>query len=253
MYTPKDRYKIHSLEVLKDNIVWIWTLGEQAVVVDPAVTEPVKAFLQENGLHLIAVLQTHHHADHIEGTEGLVKEWSNAEVIASKADSNRIPFQTISVNPGDTVSIIGKTVKILGVSGHTRNHIAFYLPKGDLENNNPVLFCGDALFGAGCGKLFEGTPEDLFIYLNSLNSLPAETEIYCAHEYTVGNLRWAQSLYPHDQLINRRLYKETEKRRKGLITLPSSISEERKTNLFLRARSIKELADLRQDKDRWSS
>ena len=249
--SDRQHSSIHALAVLEDNIIWIWIEGNQAVVVDPAVAEPVKRWLKTRNLSLEAVLQTHHHADHIGGTLELLKDWPEAAVVAAAADIDRIPFQTISIDDGDQIYLLNSTVEVLSVAGHTRAHVAYYLPTTKEDSGDPALFCGDTLFGAGCGRLFEGTAEDMHRALQRLSSLPAKTRIYCAHEYTEANLRWAAALQPEDVAINERLADVSARRQRGALSLPSSISEEQRTNLFMRAQSSKELAELRQHKDQW--
>tara|TARA_Y100001968_G_scaffold62805_1_gene53544 strand:- start:828 stop:1592 length:765 start_codon:yes stop_codon:yes gene_type:complete len=251
--TPEEQnnFNIYPLPVLKDNLIWIWVVKNDAVVIDPSISEPVEAWLKRKDLNLRAILQTHHHEDHIGGTKALIRSWPKTEVIASKKDLIRIPFQTISVIDGTKISLLGYTLEVIEVPGHTNTHIAFYLKgKGD-DRKTPALFCGDTLFGGGCGKLFEGSPKNMYISLNRIKSLPLETQIFCAHEYTEGNLRWANSLYPEDIFIKARLQKIIKKRRKGLASLPSNLSIEIKTNLFLRAENIKEFSFLRNHKDNW--
>ena len=243
---------IYPVAVLDDNIVWVWVSGNQAVVVDPALTEPVVDWLNKRGLQLAAVLQTHHHSDHIGGTPGLLQHWSSAAVIAAADDQERIPFQTLSVHDGVEFQLLGKPVRVLDVRAHTRAHIAYWLPKG-IGSNKPtsVLFCGDTLFSGGCGRLFEGTPVEMHRALQKLGSLPAETLVYCAHEYTEGNLRWAAQQVPDDAFITQRLKEVQAKRQSGALTLPSSIGEEWRSNLFLRAVNSEQLERLRQHKDNW--
>ncbi len=245
----KNNLLIHPIPVLKDNIIWAWEVGEEAVVVDPAITEPVQEWLIAKNLILKAILQTHHHDDHIGGTLGLIKKWPDVTVIAAKSDLIRIPFQTLSVKHEDQLSLMGFPVKVLDIGGHTSNHIAYYLKSNAKGKSNPIIFCGDTLFGGGCGRIFDGTNEQMFKSLRLLMSLPPETQIYCAHEYTEANLRWANSLYPHDLLIKERLKEVTEQREKGFLSLPSSLSLELKTNLFLRAQSLEEFTNLRIHKD----
>ena len=247
----QNKFIIHPLPVLQDNIVWVWVVGKEAVVVDPSISSPVLTWLKSKGLNLIAILQTHHHDDHIGGTQDLLKHWPSAAVVASKDDLDRIPFQTISVINEKELFLMGYTIKVLDIPGHTRSHIAFYLSDKGKKRKKPALFCGDTLFGGGCGRLFEGTPKEMFTSLNRINSLPPETLIYCAHEYTESNLRWANQLYPEDDPIKRRLEEVITKREKGVTSLPSSLSEERQTNLFLQVKNIKEFSVLREHKDRW--
>ena len=243
---------IHPVAVLNDNIVWIWVHGDQAIVIDPAVAEPIVDWLEMRGLQLFAVLQTHHHSDHIGGTPGLLQRWPSAEVVASADDQERIPFQTRSVRDGDEIQLLGRPVKVLDVRAHTRAHIAYWLPQEASSTSvNSVLFCGDTLFSGGCGRLFEGTPADMHRALQRLGSLPPETLVCCAHEYTEGNLRWAAQQIPDDAVITNRLKEVQAIRRSGSLTLPSSIEEEWRTNLFLRATSSEQLGRLRQHKDNW--
>ncbi len=251
MPIKKELYEINPIPVLKDNIIWVWVDNQQAVVVDPALTEPVKQWLEVRGLNLIAILQTHHHSDHIGGTEGLLKHWPRASVIAAKSDQDRIPFQTISVCGGDKFSLMNHELHVLNVRGHTRNHVAYYIPNKSNQKEHPALFCGDTLFGGGCGRLFEGTAEDMYKALNRLALLPPQTRVYCAHEYTEANLRWALSLQPDNKEIKQRLKKVIQLRKRGELTLPSTISEEASTNLFIRAKSSDELGALRKHKDYW--
>ncbi len=247
----EDRTAVHAIPVLQDNIIWVWTTANQAVVIDPAIAEPVQHWLKERNLNLVAVLQTHHHYDHIGGTQGLLKTWPNAAVVASSKDLDRIPFQTVSVQDGEEISLMGALLNVMEVVGHTSTHIAYFIPPNKEKNITPALFCGDTLFGAGCGRLFEGTAEEMYLSLQRIASLPEDTQVYCAHEYTESNLRWAYNLRPNDNSIFHRLKHVEKLRKRGETTLPSTISEEKRTNLFLRARNIQEFAELRLDKDNW--
>ena len=175
---------LHALPVLQDNVIWIWVRGAEAVVIDPAVAPPVRAWLEERQLSLAAVLQTHHHADHIGGTPELLQRWPGAKVIASADDRERIPFQTMSVRGGDHVTVLGETVEVLDVAAHTRAHIAFFLPNLEGAEIGSLLFCGDTLFSGGCGRLFEGSAEQMHQALQKLAELPEATQVCCAHEYT---------------------------------------------------------------------
>ena len=251
MFEKKSDFTILPITVLQDNIVWVWVHNCNAVVVDPSISSPVKEWLLNKKLSLTAILQTHHHEDHIGGTQELIKRWPNAQVIASKKELKRIPFQTFSVNNNDIFNLLDSEVKVIEVHGHTNNHIAFYVSKENTKYN--ILFPGDTLFGGGCGRLLEGTPSQMYKSLNKLNSLPGNTKIYSAHEYTESNLQWAISLNPNDISISERLKLVQNKLQKGVPSLPSTISEERKTNLFLRAKNVEELTMLRRHKDNWTS
>ena len=245
------RSSLHALPVLQDNIVWIWERDGKAVVVDPAVAEPVQSWLEQRNLSLVAVLQTHHHSDHIGGTPALLERWPAAEVIAAASDRQRIPFQTISVGDGDAVPLLGRQVQVMDVAAHTATHIAFLLPEGEDLDLGPVLFCGDTLFSAGCGRLMEGTPADMHRAMQRLAGLPDRTQVCCAHEYTESNLRWALHHRPGNEAIASRYRDVVALRRRGDLSLPSSIGAERRINLFLMAESAEQLAELRHHKDHW--
>lgn len=241
---PTSPLPVQRIPVLRDNYVFLLQRDGQAVVVDPAVAEPVIAELDRQGLELVAILQTHHHSDHIGGTPLLLRRWPQAAVIAPAREAERIP-QTLGVVDGERFSLLGESVAVLEVPGHTRGHVAYHLP------DSGHLFCGDTLFAGGCGRLFEGTPEQMHRSLQRLAALPPATQVWCAHEYTEGNLRWARELAPHDRAIAERLAAVTAARRAGEATIPSSIALERATNLFVRAGSAAELRRLRGHKDLW--
>jgi hydroxyacylglutathione hydrolase len=167
-------------------------------------------------------------------------------VVAALADRERIPLQTRGVADGDRFTLLGQPVEVLAVPGHTRAHIAFHLP---LQGE---LFCGDTLFAAGCGRLFEGSPEQMHHSLGLLAALPETTRVWCAHEYTASNLRWAAAQQPEDGAIAERLAAVLLARAQDRPTIPSSIGEERRTNLFMRAVDGQELAALRRSKNDWS-
>ncbi len=249
MLEKESEFTIHPITVLQDNIVWVWVHNCNAVVIDPSISNPIKKWLLDKKLSLKAILQTHHHEDHIGGTKELIKRWPNAMVIASKKELKRIPFQTLSVENNDIFNLMDSKVKVIEVHGHTNNHIAFYISKKNVKYN--ILFPGDTLFGAGCGRLLEGTSLQMYESLNKLNSFPENTKIYPAHEYTENNLKWALSLKSNDIFIIERLKIVQRKRQEGKPSLPSTISEERKTNLFLRAKNVEELTMLREHKDNW--
>ena len=239
--------KIIGLKVLTDNVIWFWKKNNSVVVIDPSVAEPVIKFINENNLNLEAILQTHHHSDHIGGTEELIQKWPNVKVIASIKEKDRIPFQNFSVKNGDKLNILDSEVQIIEVLGHTRSHIAFYL-----NGENPVLFIGDTLFSGGCGRIFEGTHEQMYASLEKIKLLPKNTLIYCAHEYTRSNLLWALNIKPEDQDIKNKFLQIEEKISLNKLTIPFLLSEEMKINLFLRAKSLKEFIYLRANKDSWA-
>ena len=238
--------RIIGLRVLSDNVIWIWEDNKSAAVIDPAVSQPVIDYIKSKNLVLEAIFQTHHHSDHIGGTRELIKEWPNVRVIASIKEKDRIPFQNLSVRDEDHLKVLGKEVQIIEVIGHTRSHIAFYL-----KNQTPIIFVGDTLFSGGCGRIFEGTYEQMYNSLNKIKALPKNTLIYCAHEYTKSNLLWALDLEPDNKYIKRKLIEVKRKIALKELTIPSMLSEEMKINLFLRAKNLKEFSFLRANKDVW--
>ena len=239
--------KIIGLRVLKDNIIWLWIKDKNAVVIDPSLSKPVVEYLDKNKINLKAILQTHHHSDHIGGTQELIKEWPNVNVIASEKEKDRIPFQNLSVKDGDILKILDEEVQVIEVLGHTKTHISFFLK----NTEKPILFIGDTLFSAGCGRIFEGTFEEMFNSLERIKLLPKNTLIYCAHEYTKSNLLWALNLKPKDQNIKNKLLETDKKISSQELTIPTELAEEMKINLFLRAKNLKEFSFLRAHKDSW--
>ena len=233
-----------GLRVLRDNVIWLWKKNKSVVVIDPAIAEPVIKHIEENNLHIEAILQTHHHSDHIGGTDEIIKRWPNVKVVASKKERERIPFQNLSVQDGDILNIMGKDVKVIEVLGHTRSHLAYYL-----KDINPILFVGDTLFSGGCGRVFEGTFEQMYTSLEKIKLLPRDTLVYCAHEYTKENLLWALKLMPEDQDIKDKLVEVEKKLSLNELTIPFLLDEEMRINLFLRAKNLEEFTFLRANKD----
>jgi len=249
MLEKKSEFTIYPIPVLQDNIVWVWVHNCNAVVVDPSISGPVEKWLLEKDLSLKAILQTHHHDDHIGGTQKLIERWPEVKVVASKKELKRIPFQTFSVGDNDIFHLMDSEIKVIEVHGHTNNHIAFYISKINTKYN--ILFPGDTLFGGGCGRLIEGNSFQMFESLNKLNSLPEDTKIYSAHEYTENNLKWALTVEPKNTYIIERLKLIQNKLQKGMSSLPSTLLEERETNLFLRAENVEQFTMLREHKDSW--
>jgi hydroxyacylglutathione hydrolase len=230
MPAPTHSLTILALPAFKDNYLWLIHDGVHAAVVDPGDAEPVLAALAENGLQLTAILLTHHHADHIGGVPRLL---THAQVPVFGPASEEIAVVTVPLAEGAQVTVpgLGLVLDVLDVPGHTRGHIA-YVSRGQAET---WLFCGDTLFAGGCGRLFEGTPAQMAASLAKLSSLPADTRVYCAHEYTMANLGFAAAVEPDNQALQLRLVSEAGKRADNVPTVPSTIGLEQATNPFLRA------------------
>ena len=217
--------QLHPVPAFADN--YIWTLTDQGggvLIVDPGEAGPVRGFLRD-GLRPSAVLLTHHHADHIGGTGELLEIWPDLPVFAPHDD--RIRHSTRRVGQDDTVEVGPWRFDVMEIPGHTLSHIAFH--------GHGVVFCGDTLFSLGCGRLFEGTPAQMWASLTKLASLPAATRICCGHEYTVNNSRFASVVEPGNLALRRRSEEARTMRDRGLPTLPSSLADELAANPFLRA------------------
>lgn len=218
------------LPALSDNYIWVLHNQHTAIVVDPGEASGVEQYLEHHGLTLKAILLTHHHGDHVGGAKRL-NEATGAPVYGPA--SERLPICHHRLREGDTVQLpdFGLVLSVLDVPGHTAGHIALH---GRPANGEYVLFCGDTLFAAGCGRLFEGTPEQMLASLRKLASLPSDTQVCCAHEYTVSNLRWALSVEPGNEALQERMEDAGRLREQGLPTLPSTLLLELETNPFLR-------------------
>jgi hydroxyacylglutathione hydrolase len=218
---------IVPIPAFNDNYIWLLRSGRDAVVVDPGDAAPVLEFLGRNDLRLGAVLLTHHHADHVGGVEDLLDRFQ-VEVYGPAAES--IPSVSRAVSEADRVRLprIEVELNVLEIPGHTRGHVAYY--------GANLLFCGDTLFSCGCGRLFEGTPEQMLASLDKLSALPPSTQVFCGHEYTHANCRFALAVEPENDALRRREHEVAQLRAKGIPTLPSSIGVELQTNPFLRSR-----------------
>ncbi|HEY9824409.1 MAG TPA: hydroxyacylglutathione hydrolase [Stenomitos sp.] len=227
--------QIYRISALSDNYIFVLhhPPSNCAAVVDPAEAAPVLHCLEQLGASLTAIFNTHHHGDHVGGNLALLRRFPDAVVYASAADQGRIPGQQVFLEEGDRIEWEGYTATILFVPGHTRGHIAYYFPPVTADEPGD-LFCGDTLFAGGCGRLFEGTPSQMTQSLSKLRDLPDTTRIWCAHEYTENNLKFAVTVDPDNATLQQRLQTVQTARRSLEPTIPSALSIEKQTNPFLR-------------------
>jgi hydroxyacylglutathione hydrolase len=221
--------KIDALPAFSDNYIWLLQDLEQrrCAVVDPGDAAPVQAWLAANpDWRLSDILITHHHFDHVGGIEQL--KASTGARVSGPANEN-IPGRDSALREGEQIEVLGHRFVIYEVPGHTLGHIAYYQPE------QHWLFCGDTLFAGGCGRLFEGTAEQMYSSLSRLAALPEQTQVFCTHEYTLSNLRFAAAVEPGNTNIQQRLKQVRQWREAGQISLPSSIGLEQATNPFLRS------------------
>ena len=214
---------IEPIEAFSDNYIWLLSRGSRAFVVDPGDADPVLARLKKDSLELLGILITHHHFDHVGGVEQLVEK-TGCQVWGPK--NSNMPFITRVVAEGDSVTVIEDQFSVMEIPGHTLDHIA-YVGEG-------AVFCGDTLFAGGCGRVFEGTLPMMRQSLARLRDLPAETRVYCAHEYTLANFAFARTVAPKDLAILARSKECEQLRAQGLPTVPTSIDKERLSNPFMR-------------------
>lgn len=230
--------KLLPLPAFEDNYIWMLHDGKNALVVDPGDAQPVLAALQREGVQLQGILVTHHHGDHTDGVDTL-RETCGAPVFGPAREN--IPKPLTPLRDGDAVDLLGLRFAVLDVPGHTAGHIAYY---ATLPDADPILFCGDTLFSAGCGRLFEGTPQQMLASLQRLQSLPAATRVCCAHEYTLSNLRFAQAVEPTNPDLAAYTQHCQALRAQGLPTLPSTLAMERQINPFLRSEQAAVIAQV---------
>jgi hydroxyacylglutathione hydrolase len=224
---------IIQIPVLTDNYIYLIhdpVSGETAVV-DPALAQPVLDVLDKKGWQLTYILNTHHHWDHVGGNLEL-KQKTGCKIIAAQSDRDRIPGIDIGVSEGDVISLGRHSASVISTPGHTTGHIVYHFAE------DGALFCGDTLFVMGCGRLFEGTAEQMWNSLEKLKALPSSTRIYCTHEYTQANGRFALSVEPDNSQLQQKMFEVQQLRAINKPTVPSTIEQEQATNPFFRADSI---------------
>lgn len=230
--------------VLTDNYVWILREPESGLVaaVDPGEARPVERALDALGYRLDFIFCTHHHGDHIGGNYALKGRYG-CRIVGPAADAHRIPDMDMGVHEGHPLRFGDETIEVIETPGHTLGHVCFYLPRPNM------VFTGDTLFAMGCGRLFEGTAEQMWHSLGKLAALPDDALVYCGHEYTQANGAFGLRIEPHNDALHRRMEEVRVIRKQGLATLPSTVGLEKETNVFLRAGSADRFAEIRKTKD----
>lgn len=243
MSEDKTRLQIVRVPVLEDNYSWLVydPQTEDAAVVDPGEAEPVLAAAKERGWHVSQVWTTHWHPDHTGGNAAM--KATGATITGPRAEAAKIPTLDTFVTEGDVIRLGSHTARVMTVPGHTQGHVAFWF------KDEALVFTGDTLFAMGCGRLFEGTPADMFANMQRYAGMPDETVVYCGHEYTRGNARYAVTAEPDNQAIAERAKQVDDLRARGEATIPTSIGAEKATNPFLRATSAEQLGQRRAEKD----
>jgi hydroxyacylglutathione hydrolase len=236
--------EVVRIPVLNDNYVWLLhdDASGETVAVDPAVAEPVLAAAQERGWAIDQIWNTHWHGDHV-GGNAAIKAATGCIITGPRAEAEKIGTLDRMVEEGDSVRIGDHVATVMAVPAHTAGHIAYHLAQ------DHIVFVGDTLFAMGCGRLFEGTAAQMFDNMARLAALPDDTSVYCAHEYTLSNGRFALTVEPDNEALAARVAAVEGARARGEPTVPTSIGEERETNIFMRARDVAELAGRRAAKD----
>ena len=235
---------VKIIKCLKDNYSYlvIDESNNTACVIDPSEPEPIINFIEKKNIILKYILNTHHHFDHIGGNKDLKKKY-NSIVVGYKDDAERIPEVDILVEDNQVWKAENFEAKIIHVPGHTAGHISFYFFK------NELIFTGDTLFSLGCGRIFEGTYQEMFNSLNKIKNLPENTKVYCGHEYTLQNSKFCIEHDPKNLYLQKKILEIREKLKNNLPTIPSTLKDEIDCNIFLRAKNVESFSKLRDLKD----
>lgn len=214
-----------SIPALQDNYIWTLTDDDnKCLIVDPGEAQPVLDKIRANHWQPVAILLTHHHHDHVGGVDELLQHYPDLMVFGPQETADKGAKRIVA--EGDEFAVLGLNFRVIATPGHTLGHISYF--------SSPYLFCGDTMFSGGCGRLFEGTAEQMFESFQKLNQLPADTLVCCAHEYTLSNMKFAAAILPHDPKILARYQQIKDLRAENRITLPTKLALEREINLFLR-------------------
>lgn len=233
---------VRIIPILKDNYAYIIQSGDIVGVVDPGEAAPIISFLEKKGLRPDYVLNTHHHGDHVAGNDEILKRYG-AELVAPAAEASKIGGVDLALSEGDVFTFGDRTARILETPGHTLGGICYYFEQ------DKVLFSGDTLFSLGCGRLFEGTAEDMFTSFSKLKALPDDVLVYPGHEYTQSNAGFCLHVDPENEALHRRIREVDALRQAGQPSIPVILGNEKETNVFLKAKSAEEFAALRIQKD----
>lgn len=236
--------EVVRIPVLRDNYIWLLhdDVSAETVAIDPAVAEPVLEAAAARGWTIDQIWNTHWHGDHV-GGNAAIRAATHCRITGPAAEADKIGTLDRRVREGDLVSIGAHQAVVMEVPAHTAGHIAYHLA------DDRIVFVGDTLFAMGCGRLFEGTPGQMFANMQRLAALPGETAVYCAHEYTQSNGSFALTVEPDNAALRARMAQVDEARARGEATVPTTIAQERATNIFMRARDVEQLARRRAAKD----
>ena len=234
---------VETIRCLEDNFSYILIdQNKNACVIDPSESEPIINFVEKNNIKIKYILNTHHHFDHIGGNKEIKKKY-NAKIVAYKNDLHRIPDVDISLKNNQIWTAENFKSKIIHIPGHTTGHICFFF------ENEKIAFTGDTLFSLGCGRIFEGSYEEMFISLKKLKELPKDTKIYCGHEYTLKNSEFCLKYDKNNKRLQKKITEIKNKVNNNIPTVPSTIDDEIACNIFLRAKTLGEFSKLRDLKD----